>query len=114
MTDAVVLLAISQLICLAGLGYLYARLRALQRELAPASPRVVRRTLPLREERVPPPALARPHHSPAPAAAPSNDLGALVTRMNELGVDIPALARRMRRSEDEIRMLLRDEGVIAR
>jgi hypothetical protein len=30
--------------------------------------------------------------------------------MDELGVDIPALARRMHRSEEEIRLLLRRQG----
>jgi hypothetical protein len=31
--------------------------------------------------------------------------------MAALGVDVPALARRMRRSEDEVRLLLRRQGV---
>jgi hypothetical protein len=35
----------------------------------------------------------------------------LAVQIEALGVDIPAIARRMRRSEEEVRLLLRRQGV---
>ncbi len=43
-------------------------------------------------------------------AQPVFPVSTIASRMNELGVDIPALARRMRRTEDEVRALLQAQG----
>lgn len=105
MTDVVVLLAISQLICLGGLCYLVRQIFALKGEVADAVDMV---SAP--DEAHPPVEAFAPATEPAPAGS-SPEVAALVRRMEELGLDIPALARRMRRSEQEVRMLLNDYGV---
>ncbi|MBE7520155.1 MAG: hypothetical protein HS107_13035 [Thermoflexaceae bacterium] len=116
MNDALALLAVSQLVCIGGLAYLYMQVQSLR-----ASGRHRRR-----------PGATRVHHieqSPAaPARATENaarqayaaqapagpagraDAAAIASRMSELGIDIPALARRMRKSEEEVRLLLRRQG----
>lgn len=103
MTDTIVLLAISQVICLVAVATLYVRVSALQRRLPAANPEVRRTPL-----------------APAGARVPliagvdnGNDLASLAARMHELGLDVPSLARRMHRSEDEVRALLRSHGVYA-
>jgi hypothetical protein len=106
MTDAVVLIALSQLVCLGAIAYLYARLQAVSRHL-PAN----------RSSRRPVPAAAPFGQRRAPVLAASagqdQDLAALATRMHSLGIDVPTLARRMRRTEDEVRALLHGSGVSA-
>ena len=114
MTDAVALLAISQIVCLGGLAYLYAQVQKLrqggrqQRRHAPAPPparasRTAARAAGEAYTRVPP-ADPAPRHEPRSAAA-------LAAQLTDLGVDVPALARRMNRSEEEVRLLLRRRGV---
>ncbi|MCC6381747.1 MAG: hypothetical protein IT304_04520 [Dehalococcoidia bacterium] len=99
MNDAIALLAISQLVCLAALGYLYAQLNALRRDAKS------------RRTRIGQPA----HHDrsvPAPRRpGPAHDDGALASRLSQAGVDVPTLARRMNRSEEEVRLLLRRRGI---
>ena len=48
--------------------------------------------------------------SPASAAANRGEAATLAARLSEMGVDIPALARRMQKSEEEVRLLLRRQG----
>lgn len=126
MNDAIALLAISQLICLGGIVYLYGQVQSLRR-LAPT-----RRT---RSNRVHPlpgatqvaareaanvaarhaySAAQRPEVRPANPARP-RAFGApsptLAIRANEAGVDVTAIARRMQKSEEEVRLLLRRQGI---
>jgi len=104
--DAIVLLALSQVVCLGGLAYLYAKVQDLRREQPPARRIVsnrVRHIDPFAGSEPPQPTLTRRPDVP--------DAAELAARMAALGVDVPALARRMRRSEDEVRLLLRRQGV---
>lgn len=116
MNDAIALLAISQLVCLGALFYLYTQLQQ------------VRKGVPGRKRKP----SARVHqmggartinqYSAGRAAqaayvppadettATRGDLAALVSRANGV-VDIAALARRMRKSEEEVRLLLRRQGI---
>lgn len=119
MNDAIALLAISQLVCLGAMFYLYVQLQ----EMKKAAP--TRRQPSARVHRMPGPAnvgqhsTARvanaayaapvPHMEPAASAA-RNELASLVARSNGV-VDIQSLARRMRKSEEEVRLLLRRQGI---
>lgn len=103
MTDAVALVAISQLICLGALFYLARQLQRVRGELAAIAGGELE---PASEQ-------PQPAHDYGQAAAgtQSFESASLAERINELGLDIPALARRMQRSEQEVRLLLRDYGV---
>lgn len=103
MTDAVVLLAIAQLVCLGAVAYLHTRLAGLQRQVARLRTPAVEQPSARRQGRLPELGAAGPD-----GAA---DLATLAARMHELGLDVPALARRMHRSEDEVRALLLRHGV---
>ncbi|MGE3076053.1 MAG: hypothetical protein AB7N24_09245 [Dehalococcoidia bacterium] len=119
MNDAIALLAISQLVCLGALFYLYMQLQEMKKH-APA-----RRQPSARVHRMPGPAnvgghsaaraaqaaYAAPaqHVEPAVSAA-RNELASLVARSNGV-IDIQSLARRMRKSEEEVRLLLRRQGI---
>jgi hypothetical protein len=120
MNDAIALLAISQLVCLAAMVYLYSQLQALRRD------RPARRTISPRAQTMKRPVdvsgaksanqAARTAYAatrPGPAAA-RPDSAAIAARMSELGMDIPALARRMQKSEEEVRLLLRRNGASRR
>jgi hypothetical protein len=49
---------------------------------------------------------------PYPArAALRAEAGTIAQRVSEFGVDVPELARRMRKSEEEVRLLLRRQGI---
>ena len=121
MTDAIALLAISQIVCLGGLAYLYFQLQGMRSQLprlrnATAS-RVHRAVA---EERTPSarpmaygrakPSLARATPAPTASQRPLNS-ATLAARMAELGVDVSALARRTGRSEEEVRLMLRRQGM---
>jgi hypothetical protein len=125
MNDAIALLAISQLISLSGVAYLYMQLQSLRRSMSRARMAAAFRVAPamLAPDLSPAPAestsllrAARqaytapaPHPTAAPATAAPQlrfDSAAIAARMTELGVDVPALARRMRRSEAEVQALL--------
>jgi hypothetical protein len=111
MTDAVVLLALSQLVCLGGLAYLYRQVMQLRANaVLPTRPSERVRGLPIDEAPALVPASERVRRPKAPQSKSSPDLATVTRRMHELGVDVPALARRMQRSEDEIRILLRRQG----
>ncbi len=113
MNDAIALLAISQLVCIGGIAYLYMQLQSLQARRG-------------RGGRVPSPRVRHIDQSVTPvgpmqhaghqayareAATPiRTDAAAIAARMSELGIDVPALARRMRKSEEEVRLLLRRQG----
>jgi hypothetical protein len=115
MTDAVALLAISQLVCLGGLAYLYTQIQKLRQ----ASHRQPRLRMPLTApESAAPPARHAParaaHQAYAPAAAPraTRPASSIASLLQEAGtgMDVAALARRMNRSEEEVRLLLRRQG----
>lgn len=109
MNDAIALLAVSQLVCLGALGYLYMEIQRLRKE---PRPRKAARPLQPREAVK---QAARQAYAASPRAASSafgRDAGSIAARMNELGVDVPSLARRMNRSEEEVRLLLRRQGVL--
>jgi hypothetical protein len=119
MNDAIALLAISQLVCLGALFYLYMQVQELRKN-APS-----RRQPSARIHRMPG-ATTVNQHSAARAAkaayadpvqntqpmqsAARNELASLVARSNGV-VDIQSLARRMRKSEEEVRLLLRRQGI---
>ncbi|MFN0146798.1 MAG: hypothetical protein ACKVT1_09820 [Dehalococcoidia bacterium] len=119
MTDAVALLAISQIVCLGGLAYLYAQVQKLRhggrqprpRASVPPQDRVSRNSAPGATR------AAREAYSratptePPPAAQAPRSAAELAAHLTSLGVDVPALARRMNRSEEEIRLLLRRRGM---
>jgi len=115
MMDAIALLAISQLVCLGAMFYLYTQLQ----EVKKAGGRV-RRSPSTRVHRMPASeevghhaagrAAKAAYSAPSAAARPSTPRD-LVARAATEGVDIPALARRMRKSEEEIRLLLRRQGI---
>lgn len=127
MNDAIALLAISQLVCIGGMSYLYLQLQAMRRDL----PR--RRPAPRMEEQeaahaAPSPVRARaaagaygaPQAQPQAQPRPSRsgqmfakDAAGVASRLGELGVgvDVPTLARKMGKSEEEVRLLLRRRGI---
>jgi hypothetical protein len=114
MNDAIALLAISQLVCLGAIFYLYTQLNALKR----AS--IVRRRQPsARIHHMPaatenaPAAFARAAHAAYAGGPPARPAaaGSLAGRFAGTGVDVAALARRMRKSEEEVRLLLRRQGI---
>lgn len=115
MNDAVALLAISQLVCLGALFYLYTQLQEVKR-LGHA-----RRQPSTRVHRMPA-ASDVSHHAagraaraayaePAGRASEPLDVAALAARAGTEGMDVAALARRMRKSEEEVRLLLRRRGI---
>jgi hypothetical protein len=115
MTDAIALLAISQLVCLGAMFYLYTQLQAVKsanpiRKRAPSAR--VRRTV--APSGAGSPAVARAAYAAYGQHAPAraHDAAAtLAARIGESGVDVAALARRMRKSEEEVRLLLRRQGI---
>jgi hypothetical protein len=119
MNDAVALLAISQLVCLGAIFYLYMQLVEMKKG-APA-----RRQASTRVHRLPGTAEVGSHATARAARAAyaqpagqavsqptglREDLAAMVARGNG-NVDITMLARRMRKSEEEVRLLLRRQGI---
>ncbi len=119
MNDAIALLAISQLVCLAGMTYLYSQVQALRngtsRRRRVPSPRV--HTIAETVDVAPRQAIqqaARRAYGAQPQAPRGQTTAAqlLAARVGEIDIDIPALARRMRRSEEEVRLLLRRQGAI--
>ena len=120
MNDAVALLTISQLVCLAGIAYLYAQVQSLRKGAGrirrPASARVqgMGISMHVAARGASQQAARKAYGVATPAVAPARakvDRAALAARMNELGMDVPALARRMQRSEEEVRLLLRHQGL---
>jgi hypothetical protein len=91
MSDAVVLIALAQVISFGGLLFLYVQVQSVMRStsLPPAGP------TPQRQR---------------PARKTLNDADAILARLGELDVDVPAMARRMHKSEEEIRLLLRRQS----
>ena len=129
MNDAIALLAISQLVCLGAIFYLYTQVQSLRR-LAPVRRAQSNRVHPLpdatelaarevanvaaRQAYAARTAPDRPSPRPAPSrrAPAAQDAPSLAARVSELGVDVPALARRMKKSEEEVRILLRRQGIV--
>ena len=126
MNDAIALLAISQLICLGGIVYLYGQVQSLRR-LAPARRARSNRVHPLHESTQVAAremanvaarhayATARQRPQPVAASLEHRAFGApsptLAIRASEAGVDVTAIARRMQKSEEEVRLLLRRQGI---
>lgn len=106
MTDVIALLAISQLVTLGALFYLYLQVQQLR-----AGTRPVRRREPADEAPAPGipvrGAAARRAAAAAYTAAPRVPADAL----RQGRVDVAELARRMHRSEEEVRLLLRRQGI---
>lgn len=118
MNDAIALLAISQLVCLGAIFYLYTQFQALRRQshgkrtLSPrAHPmhRSVEVTAPHATARA-----AQAAYQPSAAAVqrthPRGEVASAAARLSDMGVDVASLARRMQKSEEEIRLLLRRRG----
>jgi len=108
MTDVIALLAISQLVTLGALFYLYLQVQQLR-----AGARAIRHRTPPAAETAPAPGI--PVRGPGAAraaracAAPPRPA---IDRLRAGGpVDVAELARRMHRSEEEVRLLLRRQGI---
>lgn len=118
MTDAVALLAISQIVCLGGLAYLYSQVQKLRHGGRQSRPRpgLPRPDGGARAGALPNSRAASEAYTRAPSADPAprhepRSAAALAAQLTDLGVDVPSLARRMNRSEEEVRLLLRRRGV---
>jgi hypothetical protein len=118
MNDAIALLAISQLVCLAALIYLYTQVQALRsrtaaRRVSSGRARPMARSVDMAAAQSASQAARTAYGSNNRAQGPARraDTAAIAARMSELGVDIPALARRMHKSEEEVRLLLRRGAV---
>ena len=114
MNDAIVLLSISQIVCLGGLAYLYMQLQGMSSRAPRRRPVESMRAQPIAQpvqvapERRPLPAVVtRPQ--PAPVFAQANV--PVSARMAELGVDVATMARRMNKSEEEVRLMLRRQAL---
>lgn len=110
MTDAVALLALSQLVCLGGLGYLYLRVQELKSAVANTNRASRRAAVGAVAAR----AAERAYRGPnaAPASVPGPQRNATVPLAQPGRVDVAALARQLHRSEEEVRLLLRHRGVL--
>lgn len=119
MNDAVALLAISQLVCLGAIFYLYTQVQQIRR----FGPK--RREPSTRVHRMPGVTEVSGHaaaraaraaytqpvsRSTAQPTAVRADIASLVAQGNGV-IDVSVLARRMHKSEDEIRLLLRRQGI---
>lgn len=124
--DAISLLAVAQMASFGGLAYLFWQVQSLRARLfADEAPGQVGTPLGRSRPRVPdhrvPVATARaardayaltPGDPPAPASTVArSDAAALLTRLSELDVDVPAMARRLHKSEEEVRLMLRRRAV---
>lgn len=107
MNDAIALLALSQIICLGAITYLYAQLQALRRRprRAVGSHFAHEGAVDSRAAADKTPPTRRPH------AVPAFDAAGLLDHIRNSDMDVPALARKLRRSEDEVRLLLRRQGI---
>lgn len=107
MTDVIALLAISQLVTLGALFYLYLQVQQLR-----GGARTIRHRTPSAAETAPAPGIpvrgAATRAARAYAAAPRPALDQLRAGAR---VDVAELARRMHRSEEEVRLLLRRQGI---
>jgi hypothetical protein len=118
MNDAIALLAISQLVCLSAMIYLYSQVQLLKsrpaRRAASSRVRPMSRPVDLAARKTATQAARQAYGAPMrPASVRRPDTAAIAARMSELGVDVPALARRMQKSEEEVRLLLR-RGAVGR
>ncbi|GAB4333143.1 MAG: hypothetical protein Kow0010_19340 [Dehalococcoidia bacterium] len=122
--DAVTLIAVAQIAAFGALAYLFWQVQALRIHLFGDSDAAAaaRRPAPREPLRTATPAAtiraARAAYSPAGDAqrrtAPElarSDAAALLARLSELEVDVPAMARRLRKSEEEVRLMLRRQAV---
>ena len=111
MTDALALVAVSQLVCIGAIGYLYMQLQSVKNR-APQrvrrSPRVQSLEHPI--QAVTREATGRAVREAYAAATPSRP-APRAARPAEGAVDVAELARRMNRSEEEVRLLLRRRGL---
>ncbi|HQW51015.1 MAG TPA: hypothetical protein PL082_03060 [Tepidiformaceae bacterium] len=113
MNDAIALLAISQLVCIGAIFYLYMQLQ----ELRKAGP-VRHRQPSSRVNHIAPPgaapaATARSARMAYAAAAPRPQPASPVPGGTAAtGINVADLARRMRKSEEEVRLLLRRQGIV--
>jgi hypothetical protein len=118
MNDAIALLAISQLVCLGAMFYLYTQLQEM-RKRRPArrqhSPRVrdlnTTAEVPGRHSAGQAARSAYGSKRPMVTPVPRMPAGTLAVRLGDAGLDVPALARRMQKSEEEVRLLLRRQGL---
>lgn len=116
MNDAIVLLSVSQIVCLGGLAYLYLQVQGMDRGKRRRKPSAMRGLpieqpihMPGRQVQEMAPAIITRSHA-APAAAPATAPVPIAARMAELGVDIATMARRMNKSEEEVKLMLRRQA----
>lgn len=121
MNDAIVLLSVSQIVCLGGLAYLYLQIQGLDRgkRRRPVSSmraqpieQPVQMPGRMREGGREPGIVTRTKAAPSPVAQQMAQQMAVpvATRMAELGVDVATMARRMNKSEEEVRLMLRRQA----
>lgn len=115
MNDAIALLAISQLVSLGAIIYLYTQVQALRtRAVARRGPSPRAQAIDSAVEIGAGRAAAQAYgvHANGLRKPVRRAEGAdLAARLGEMGMDIPALARRMHKSEEEVRLLLRRQGL---
>jgi len=123
MNDAIALLAISQMVCLGAMLYLYSQMQSLRKQAPvrrvksarvasmPHSVQVAARTTTVRAAQQAYGGAAGGSSRRGPVQAFAGDAAAIASRMSDLGMDVPSLARRMQRSEEEVRLLLRRKGL---
>ena len=112
MNDAIALLAMSQIICLGGIAYLHFQLQAVRRLSARQRVRTEVHDNHNKPAPVPTRGHTEPVYSPQQARppAPTFDTATWLDRTQNSGMDVPALARKLRRSEEEVRLLLHRQG----
>jgi len=123
MNDAIALLAISQMVCLGAMLYLYSQMQSLRKQAPvrrvksarvapiPHSVQVAARTTTVRAAQQAYGGTGGAASRRGPVQAFAGDAAAIAARMTDLGMDVPSLARRMQRSEEEVRLLLRRKGL---
>lgn len=121
MNDAIALLAISQLVCLGAIFYLYTQVQALRGGQTARPKRQPARVHQMAAPTELPTATAaraarQAYGAPTPAPNPARaalraEAGTIAQRVADYGVDVTELARRMRKSEEEVRLLLRRQGI---
>lgn len=115
MNDAIVLLSVSQIVCLGGLAYLYLQVQGMDRGKRRRRSTAMRGQpidqavhMPGRQvQEMTPAIVTRSHAAPA---APAPTPVPIATRMAELGVDVATMARRMNKSEEEVKLMLRRQA----
>jgi len=111
--DAIALLAISQLVCIGAIFYLYMQLQELRKAGPVRHRQPSSRVNHIAAPGAAPAATARSARMAYAAAAPRPQPASPVPGGTAAtGINVADLARRMRKSEEEVRLLLRRQGIV--